>query len=68
MHTKIFREIPVCIQIINEQNHVKMQAPARTRTTHVRAGDSTLKEFGRPLKFVSGTPGIPSGDVKWSTS
>jgi hypothetical protein len=37
-------------------------------TTHVRAGESTLKELGRLLKFVSGTPGIPSGDVKWSAS
>lgn len=37
-------------------------------TTHVRGGESILKELGRLLKFVSGTPGIPSGDVKWSTS
>lgn len=37
-------------------------------TTHVRGGESTLKELGRLLKFVSGTPGIPSGDVKWSAS
>jgi hypothetical protein len=36
-------------------------------TTHVRGGESILKELGRLLKFVSGTPGIPSGDVKWST-
>ena len=27
-----------------------------------------MKEFGRLLKFVSGTPGTPSGVVKWSTS
>lgn len=37
-------------------------------TTQVRAGDRTLNEFGRLLKFVSGTPGMPSGVVKWSTS
>lgn len=32
----------------------------------MRGGDSTLNELGRLLKFVSATPGIPSGDVKWS--
>lgn len=37
-------------------------------TTQVRAGERTLKELGRLLKFVLGTPGIPSGDVKWSMS
>lgn len=37
-------------------------------TTHVRAGARTLKELGRLLKFVSGTPGIPSGLVKWLAS
>ena len=37
-------------------------------TTQVRGGERTLNEFGRLLKFVSGTPGTPSGDVKWSTS
>lgn len=38
------------------------------RTTHVRGGQRTLKELGRLLKFVSGTPGTPSGLVKWSAS
>jgi len=33
-------------------------------TTQVRAGERTLNELGRLLKFVSGTPGMPSGDVK----
>lgn len=37
---------------------------SRKHTTHVRAGESTLKELGRLLKFVSGTPGTPSGVVK----
>jgi hypothetical protein len=37
-------------------------------TRHVRGGNNILKEFGRLLKFVSGFPGTPSGEVKWSTS
>lgn len=37
-------------------------------TWQLRAGDKTLKELGRLLKFVSGFPGSPSGFVKWSTS